>query len=176
MEFKENPQKIGFIQKTHGVHGGLMVESFLSMTDEESMPHWAFVEIEGGLVPFRLKSNECFIRDERHMVLFFDGIDSPEQGAELLQLQVYFPESFFQSLEGGDKLHVIGKGFNVVIEGHNEFGVFNEILDIPGNPVLSIDVNGKEILVPANDEYIQKIDNETQTVYLKISDELLDLN
>ncbi|MEA1875739.1 MAG: hypothetical protein U9N86_02635 [Bacteroidota bacterium] len=176
MEFIENPQKAGFIQKTHGVHGGLMVETFQSLPDEESMPEWAFMELEGGLVPYRLKSDECFIRDNRHLVIFIDDIESPEQGAELLQSQVYFPEYFVKPLISLDNLPVIGKGFKVVFEGHKEVGLFIEMLEIPGNPVLSIDVNGKEILVPASDEYIQKIEEDLQTVYLAVPDELLDLN
>lgn len=176
MIFKENPHKIGFIQKTHGVHGGLMVETFQSLSDEESMPEWAFIELDGGLVPYRLKSDDCFVRDDRHLVVFFDGIDSPEQVAELLHQQVYFPESFIKTSGGVGNIPLISKGFRVVLEGRNEVGEFIEMLEIPGNPVLSIDVNGNEILVPANDEYILKIDQELLTVYLRIPDDLLDLN
>ena len=176
MEFKENPQKSGFIQKTHGVHGGLMIETFQSLPDEESMPEWVFIEIEGGLVPYRLKSDECFVRDKQHLVIFIDGIEDPEKGNEFLHSPVYFPESFVKpSIQLGN-LPMIGKGFNVVMEGRNEVGKFIEMMEIPGNPVLSIDVNGKEILVPANKEFILKIDNDLQTVYLRIPDELLDLN
>lgn len=176
MVFKENPHKIGFIQKTHGVHGGLMVETFQSLPEEEKIPQWAFMEIEGGLVPYRLKSDDCFIRDDRHLVVFFDGIDSPEQGAVLLHLQVYFPKSFIKPSDGGRNIPLISKGFKVVLEGRNEVGEFIEMLEIPGNPVMSFEVNGKEILVPANDEYIQRIEEDLQTVYLAVPDELLDLN
>lgn len=176
MAFQENPQIVGYIQKTHGVHGGFMVEAFQSMPEIISIPKWAFVELDGGLVPYRMKHEECFLRDDRHMVIFLDGIDSPELGVELLQAQIFFPESFFKGVRKSDDLPIIGKGFRVVLEGHDESGEFIEMLEIPGNPLMSIDINGREILIPANSEFIQKIDTDSQTLYLRVSEELLDLN
>ncbi len=176
MEFKENPEKLGFIQKTHGVRGGLVIESFRVLPEHEDLPEWVFIELEGGLVPFYLKSEESFIRDDKHLVIFLDGIDTPEAAFPLTHSLVCVPASFFNSEEEVNAIAQISRGFKVVIEGIEEIGSFVELMEIPGNPLFAIDLKGKEILVPANEQFVLSIDHDKQTVYLRIPDELLDLN
>lgn len=175
MEFKENPKEIGVIQKTHGVHGGLVIQTYADLADDMDIPKWVFVELEGNLVPYKLVPEESFIRDSKHIVIFVDGIGTPEQGKRLLHASICFPGEFVKAEKSGSGLS-ISKGYQVSFEGRTEIGLFIEMMDIPGNPLMSIDVEGKEILVPANEEFVISQDDGTKKIHLRIPDELLDLN
>lgn len=176
MEFKERPRKIGYIKKTHGVRGGLVLETSIELFGDQTLPFWIFIELDGGLIPYQLDTDNSFIRDNKHLVIFLKEIDSPEKAARFLDASIYFPEDFVTVIAGSDTGLRINKGYHVIFEGHRETGIFKELIEIPGNPVMSIDVNGKEILVPANEEFIISQDDGLKTIHLRVPDELLDLN
>ena len=43
----------------------------------------------------------------------------------------------------------------------------------PTNKILRILINNKEVLVPYNNEFIEKIDKETKTIYIKVLDGMM---
>ena len=47
-----------------------------------------------------------------------------------------------------------------------EIGLVNDIFFYPDNPVFQIIKHGREILIPVNEDLIQKIDPESKTVFM----------
>lgn len=176
MEFKEKPKKLGVVRRTHGVHGGLVVESAGRFANEVQIPEWSFIQLDGGLVPFRLIAEECFIKDDHQLVVFLEGLSSPEAAQDLMQKEIFFPDSFWSgsfSLEA--KLATL-TGYAVVFKGTALIGEMKELVEIPGNPVLSIELENREVLVPAIEEFILEIDDNSRKILLEVPDGLLDLN
>lgn len=176
MNFKEHPVEAGQLIKVHGVHGGMVVYTHASVDDPEVWPTWCFIRIDGGLVPFKLLSDDCYLKDDRQVVVFLDGVNNPESCDPLLNKLIYFPEGSF-AVPGGEGFPLSSlSGYRFRISGEEGFGVFVAFIDIPSNELLSIDWMGKQLLVPARDEFIGEIDESEKLVWLNLPDGLLDLN
>ncbi len=59
---------IGRINKTHGVAGQLTVSTKNKVVEPEEWPEWIFLEIDAGLVPFRVNPDGMVWRDEAQFV------------------------------------------------------------------------------------------------------------
>jgi 16S rRNA processing protein RimM len=176
MDFKSETQIIGRIAKVHGINGGMVVETGRSIDDIDNWPDWAFVYIDSGLVPFRLLGDECYVKDDHHLVVFFDKINRPENCIELLGQDIYMPKGTLNNLNDASFGYSDIVGYAVVIEGHEGHGELIEFMDITGNPLFNISFEGKELLVPARDQFILQRDDEKKALVFKIPDGLVDLN
>ena len=73
---------------------------------------------------------------------------------------LYISEEDREDLDDGSHYYdeIIGK--KVINQNGEEKGICNDILDLPTCRYLSIDVNGKEKLVPMIDEFIKEINDD----------------
>ena len=67
-------------------------------------------------------------------------------------------------------------GYAVVDENLGSIGTLTEVLDMPGQSLLSVDRDGREVLIPAVDEFILDIDDEAETILVSIPSGLLNLD
>ncbi|MCY3600074.1 MAG: ribosome maturation factor RimM [Gemmatimonadetes bacterium] len=75
--------------------------------------------------------------------------------------------------DGGYLLHdLIGMS---VCEGDTAIGVIREVYDQPGAPLLALDVDGRERLVPFEAELVVHLDFEAGEVHMKLPAGLLDI-
>jgi len=176
MDFKEKPKKVGRISKVHGINGGMVVETGARARDEDQWPDWAFVYIDTGLVPFKLRSDECFWKDDNHFVIFLEGIDRPEDSTELLAQDLFMPSDFFENGEEAAFGFSGLKGYKVQIHQQKGSGTIEDYMDISGNPLLVIDWEGTELMVPANEEFILNFDEENKLILLEVPEGLINLN
>ena len=176
MNFKENPVQVGVITKTHGVHGGLVLVASLNLPEPDDRLTFCFVDIDGGLVPYALKTDELFLKDEHQLVLFIQEIDSHEDAAFLLNRTVSLPSDWVLQGEAEGYNFPDLSGYRFQIEGREGFGSFVELIEIPSNNLISIDWQGKSLLIPAQDEFIGSFDEENQVITLILPDGLFDLN
>jgi 16S rRNA processing protein RimM len=66
-------------------------------------------------------------------------------------------------------------GFMVIDDVHGILGMISKVLELPNNPLFSIDHDGKEILIPIADEIIKKVDRRSRTIHIKAPEGLVDL-
>ena len=64
-------------------------------------------------------------------------------------------------------------GYDVFNESKEKIGFVKELFEIPGNPLLLIEMDEKEVMVPIADEFIQLIDIENRKIVVCRIDELL---
>ncbi|GAB6036424.1 ribosome maturation factor RimM [Fundidesulfovibrio butyratiphilus] len=165
---------IGRVVKPHGVRGELCVENHASSADLYAV---------GRVLWLRLpqKSGQG---------LTVVGV-RPHQGRLLVTLEGVADRDRAESLRGAEVLAEAGdlpppgedeiylheiEGFAVVLENGDPVGVLEGFLDLPGQDVWSIrSPQGKEVLLPANDETVAGIDVEARTVTVTPPPGLLDL-
>jgi 16S rRNA processing protein RimM len=66
-------------------------------------------------------------------------------------------------------------GFKVFDAQHGAIGVVEDVIDMTSNPLLQINFNGTEILVPIFDGLIQKVVRKKKELYIKAPEGLIDL-
>ncbi|HTH54754.1 MAG TPA: ribosome maturation factor RimM [Cyclobacteriaceae bacterium] len=155
--------KIGYISKTHGLKGEVtaVFESELALDDVQSL----FLEFNGGLVPYFIekisgKDNKPFLK--------FETVDDQAMAANLKGCHIYLPKSFRPKLKRGQFYDDEVIGFSVEDE---TAGALGDVIEVQGsgvNRLLTIERNGKEILVPVNSPFIKSINKTEKRIKLNL--------
>jgi len=66
-------------------------------------------------------------------------------------------------------------GYKVIDLNRGEIGVISAINDTTSQALFEIDFNGKQILIPMNDEFIHKLNKEEKQLVVNTPEGLIDL-
>jgi len=164
---------LGKIVKTHGLSGELsgIIDSDnpLSYTILKAV----FFNLKEGIIPLPIE--KINIEKNAWCIIKFKNIDSIEQARKLVNKPMYLPLSILPKLSGKNFYFHEIVDFKVVDSSKGEIGFLKSILDSPSQPIFQIMFNDTEILIPAHDNIIDKIDRENKTIYLNCPDGLIDL-
>ena len=172
---KINCVKIGFIQKPHGIHGELVIrfqEEFYETLEEVPT---LFLEIDNLLVPYFISEDGLRFKSDESVIAQLDWVDSDKKAKELCGLSVFVNQNDVIDSEEDLSPHAL-VGFQLF---DVELGLIGEILevnDFAGNLLLSVEYQGKDALVPLNEDLIVRLDEENREIELRIPDGLFDLN
>lgn len=172
---KSNCVKVGFIQKPHGIHGELVIrfqEEFYETLEEVPT---LFLEIDNLLVPYFISEDGLRFKSDESVIAQLDWVDSDKKAKELCGLSVFVNQNDVIDSEEDLSPHAL-VGFQLF---DIELGLIGEILevnDFAGNLLLSVEYQGKDALVPLNEDLIVRLDEENREIELRIPDGLFDLD
>ncbi len=125
-----------------------------------------FIDIDGQRVPFFIESSDLVSKDQAILKLEF--IDSVEEAKKMSGREVYLDQEHKPASVGPvDDLSLV-VGYQVRDQRLGVIGQITGYLPNEMNPVWLIDVNGKEIMVPATVEFILKSDHKKQSILLDL--------
>ena len=170
---QEDCFRLGHIARLHGFKGELTI--FLDTEDPTEFKELesVFVEYDKKLVPFFLERIQ--LRDRGHALVKFEDIDTEKQAKNLVGCPLYLPLDNLPQLEEDEFYLFELKGFKVIDETHGFIGNVVKIVDLAVNPLIEINFNGKEILLPMHDHFMEKVDKTTKTVYVKAPPGLIEM-
>ncbi|MBN1338048.1 MAG: 16S rRNA processing protein RimM [Bacteroidales bacterium] len=170
---KEDFYYLGKIVKTSGYKGNLVfffdVDDISHYQDLEAV----FIDIAGNLIPFAIRSI-AFTKGAQAFVSLMD-IHSQDEAEALAGCSLYLPVSYLPELSGKNFYFHEIIGFEVMDETLGALGPVSGVMDQTSQPVLIIVRDRKEILVPASDEIIMKIDRKARKIFVKTPEGLVDL-
>lgn len=167
--------KVGFIQKPHGIHGELVIrfqEEFYETLEEYPT---LFLEIDNLLVPFFISDEGLRFKSGESVITQLDWIDSERKAKDLCGLSVYVKEEDVVESEGEFTTHEL-VGFKLYDEQLGLIGEIEDVVDYSGNLLISVNYQGKDALVPLNEDLIVSLDETLREIVLQIPDGLFDLN
>jgi len=172
---KKNCTKIGFTQKPHGIHGELVIrfEEIYYETLEE-YPN-LFLEIDQLLVPFFIENDSLRFKSGESVITKLEWVDSDKKAKELCGLSVFVDNTDVIEPEDEMSPHEL-IGFQLFDETLGLIGEISEVNDFSGNLLLSVEYQGKDSLVPLNEDLIVRFDEEKKEIELRIPDGLFDLD
>ena len=93
-------------------------------------------------------------------------------------VEVYFPVKFVEEVDDEHRQLAweFFVGFKVEEIRHGELGLITDVDDSTINTLFVIDHNGKELLVPAQEEFILKMDEKKRLMTVQLPDGLLNLD
>ncbi|MDA0195687.1 MAG: ribosome maturation factor RimM [Bacteroidetes bacterium] len=162
---------LGHVIKKHGLAGEVMI--FLDVTDPQYYKdvRTLYFEEFGQPVPYFVQSVK--IRADKAIVKL-DGFNSLDQLDEFKGKSVYLPLKELPKLSKGEYyLHQL-VGLNVLSK-ETLIGTVQYIYEAGLQNLIAVDSDGKEILIPVNDEIIKKIDFEKAEITVDLPDGLLDI-
>lgn len=166
---EENIYQIGRLGKTHGVRGEI---SFLFDDDvfDRVDADYLILKVDGIFVPFFIE--EYRFKSDSNAIIKFEDIDTQERARELTGADVYFPRSLAENDDENLSWPVL-VGFDIIEASNGRtIGRIASVDDSTLNILFCLD-DGR--LIPASENLITAIDQQTHTLTMHIPEGLLDL-
>ncbi len=166
------------VGKSFGTHGELTLNLYDTFPSDFTTEEPLFVYVDKLVVPLFFDHFER--RGKSGAVVRFADLDTPYRAAELIgkELLLGFEEPEEEtSFEEDDELYLEDfVGFTATFEGHEESGKIVDFEDDDWNPLFYIDINDREVIIPAVDDFIVEYSPTQRTVHFSLPEGLLDLN
>ena len=176
MILAQNLIAIGKFQKTHALKGEL---NMISEIDPEFFleGYPLIVNYDGILVPYFAESVRT--KGSTSYLIKIEGVDTEEEASQFINKDIFIQkkdsyEWFGEEIQNSEDLI----GYKLIdSETYNELGTIVNIDDSTSNILFIVaSEEGEEIMLPANEELITEIDNDSKKIIMMIPDGLLDLN
>lgn len=157
----------GYVIKRHGLKGEVKIRLDFPLPQSlESI----FVKIDNRLIPFFIKSVSV-LGDVA--IVKLDDVNTPEEADQLVKSAVYLPLSLRPKPVRNDFGRVL-LGFEVLC-GKETLGLVESMNDHALNPLLVVAHKGKDILIPASEYFIKKVNYKTRKIHVELPDGFLEI-
>lgn len=131
---------------------------FLEQKKEELLPYF--------VVTARKKS-------EDDLYIKLEGIDSKETAAKFLRREVWIKEEEMRAHIAKNN-PIVWVGYSIMDQG-KDLGPVLEVIEQPHQVLCRLEIDNKEVLIPINEQTLQKIDHKTRVLLLTLPDGLLEV-
>ncbi|WP_109098073.1 ribosome maturation factor RimM [Aquimarina sp. AU58] len=170
---KEECFYLGKIVSKFSFKGEVLVKLDTDEPESYTKMESVFVNYNNNLVPFFIE--KCSLHKSDLLRIKFEDIDAEEDADDLMKAELYLPLTLLPKLEGTQFYYHEIIGFTIIDTVFGEVGVIKAINDTTAQALFEVDRNGVEILIPMNDEFIDKIDRESKTITVRTPEGLIDL-
>ncbi|HET8837535.1 MAG TPA: ribosome maturation factor RimM [Flavobacteriaceae bacterium] len=132
-----------------------------------------FVEFNKKLIPFFIEKSS--LHKSELLRVRFEDVDDEESADELLKCDVYLPLELLPKLNDDQFYYHEIIGFTVSDVAFGEVGILKGVNDRTPQTLLEIDRDGKEILVPLNDQFFKKLNKTKKTILLDVPEGLIEM-
>ena len=165
--FPESFKIVGFLSKSHGVKGTMVLRMERNFEDDLTEREFLFISVDGTMIPFFLENikmagDDAFVK--------FREIDSEKDALVIKGKNVFIPAEEEDSVD----LHSL-TGFNFMDETSGASGIIVDYHEQGENPLFSVAIKEKEFLVPVHQEFIISFDVENKQIIMRLPEGIFDL-
>lgn len=164
---------LGKVVKKYSFKGELLIKLDTDQPELYDNLDAVFIELRGNLVPFFIAESQ--LHKSELLRVKFEDVESEEDANSLLKTEVYLPLELLPKLDGSKFYYHEIIGFKVIDINYGEVGVITGINDSTAQALFEIEKDGIEILIPMNDEFIDRLDRAQNTIYVNTPEGLIDL-
>lgn len=163
---------IGKFTRTHGVQGEMALSFTDDVFDRVECPYLV-CSMDGILVPFFIE--EYRFKSDNVALIKFERIDTSEEAAVFTNKEVYFPKSYAEQAEDGEYSWQYFIGFEAEDVEHGYLGTLVDVDESTVNTLFVVERSGgSELLVPAQEVFIDTIDHDKRIIKFNLPDGLLE--
>jgi 16S rRNA processing protein RimM len=156
---------LGSITKTYGIRGELILRTEKVPIEPEKNWGSIFLEIDGILVPFFIA--DVYELRDREWVIGFDDFDDRTRAEQLAGKNAWVLKELVEP--GVEEVSFAElEGFAFHDRNSKKSGEVKAFMDIKGNPVLEVLIEGETFLVPAQDEFILELDAGNASIIMDL--------
>lgn len=169
---REELIKIGIFNKPHGLNGELSFSFTDDIFDRCDSPY-IVCQIDGIFIPFYIE--EYRFRSDSAALVKLEDIDSDQEARMFTNVEVFYPKKYIsgEDVVGTHRDYFLE--YLIVDELLGEIGRIKRLDDTTVNWLFVVDYKNKQILIPANDDFISRIDDNKKILYMRIPEALLSL-
>ncbi len=165
-----NTEEIGYISKTHGLKGHVILRlNELVQIDEEAIKS-VFLELNGSQVPYFI---EDFRPNNTGYILKLENINTIDTSKKLIGKKAFALADFI--LEEEESLNEF-VGYAIIDSKLGNIGNIAEVDEKTENVIIKvIHPTGVEIILPFNDDFIIEIDDDMKTIEFDAPEGLIEM-
>jgi len=165
-------RNIGKIVSGFGLKGELIVQHHLGKKIAVTKIKVIFLEQKKDeLLPYFVENIRKKGDDELYLKL--EGINSKEEVSKYIRRDVWMREEEVHTHT--QKNNPIGwVGYRILDQGR-DLGSIIEIIEQPHQILCRLEIDSKEVLIPINEQTLEKIDHKSRTLVLNLPDGLLEV-
>ncbi|WP_455671883.1 ribosome maturation factor RimM [Phocaeicola sp.] len=169
---KDDVFKIGIFNKPHGVKGEISF-TFTDDIFDRVEAEYLICLLNGILVPFFIE--EYRFRSDTTALIKLEGVDTSEKARMFTNVEVYFPKKFVEEEEETEDIPTWNFfiGFKVKDVRYGDLGEIVDVDDSTMNVLFAIEKDGEEILLPAHEEFMVKLDKKKRLLTVDVPEGLL---
>jgi len=159
--------EIGEIVKTHGLQGGIKLNSFLVEPEKVlGKAHEVFLRREGvEQGPFRIVKRAVY---KNTLFLEIAGIDSVDKAASLVGCRVLVPAEHLERLPDGEYYWHELMGMTILTEEGDILGTLSSIFPTGSNDVYVCTGEKGEMLIPAISDVVLQVDRAKRVMIIRL--------
>ena len=164
--------KLGKITKAHGLKGDLKATFEAEFPIDFSKLESVFVNINNKLIPFFIENISV---QGKKAIFTIEDIKDLTAAQPLFDKELYLPLNMLPEKDDSILLYKDLIGFTVADLTLGMLGIITDVYTMPGQEILAMDYKNKEILIPASEELITKIEKRKKIVHIDIPEGLLEI-
>ena len=164
--------KIGKLVAVSGLKGELLLKHTLGKKTSLKGLQALFVEEKkSSFLPWFIESTR--IKSDEETYIKLEGLDTRETANKLTQKEVWLPEPDFKKFASkSSPISLLGY---MIIEDAKPLGEILEVIEQPHQLLCRLEIGGKEVLIPLNEETLQRTDHKKKQVTVILPDGLLEI-
>ena len=164
---------LGKIVKKYSFKGEILVKLDTDQPEIYNNLDAVFIDLKNNLIPFFIEHSQ--LHKSELLRIKFEDVITEEDANAIMKCELYLPLELLPKLEGNKFYFHEVIGFKVEDVNFGSVGVIKGINDTTSQSLFEIDRDGIEILIPLNDEFIQKVDRDNKKILVETPEGLIDL-
>lgn len=170
---KEECFYLGKIVRKYSFKGEVLIKLDTDEPELYTQMESVFVDLNKNLIPFFMEQSS--LHKSTLLRVKFEDIDTEQKADDLIGLEVYLPLTELPQLEDDQFYFHEIIGYTVEDIHFGNVGILKGINDSGAQALFEIDREGIEILIPLNDDFIEKVDKKNKILLLDTPDGLIDI-
>jgi len=164
--------KIGKLVATHGLNGELVLKHELGKKTSLKGLQTIFIEErKNSFLPWFIENAR--IKNDQEVFLKLEGVITKEAAIKLTQKEVWFREADLKKFAAkSSPVNLLGY---TIINKKDSLGEILEVIEQAHQMLCRIEINKKEVLIPLNENTLQKIDHKKKEVNVRLPEGLLEI-
>jgi len=164
--------KIGKIVAIYGVKGEVLLKHDLGKKTSLKGVQAIFIEDKkDSFFPWFIQSAR--IKSDTEVYLKLESIDTRETAMKLSQKEIWFNETGFKKFAAkSSPVSLLGY---TIINSKEPLGEILEVIEQPHQLLCRLEIKGKEVLIPLNENFLQKINHTKKQVNVELPEGLIEI-
>ena len=164
--------KIGKLVAVHGLKGELVLKHELGKkTSLKGLAAFFIEDKKNSFLPYFIE--EARIKSEDEIYVKVEGVDTREAAMKFTPKEIWLPEPDFKKFAAkAAPANLLGYS---IINQNESLGEILEVIEQPHQLLCRLEIKEKEVLIPLNEDFLQKIDHKKKEVIVELPEGLLEI-
>lgn len=164
--------KIGKIVAIHGLAGEVLLKHELGKKTSLKGLQAIFIEDKkNSFIPWFIEATK--IKSETEIYIKLEGLNTRESAKKISHKEIWLPVTDFKKFTAQSApVNLLGYQ---IFNNKEALGEILEVIEQPHQLLCRLEINGKEVLVPLQENTLEKIDHKGKKVFVNLPDGLLEV-